>query len=67
MKFYIVMVTPVGNSDMQTEYTGTYYMTRSEAREELLKAVADVNVGTAWIEHRTKDLMLCYQEVGITL
>lgn len=66
MMFYVVMVTPVGNIDMQTEYTGTYYTTRMEAREELLKAAADPDVGTTWIERRSKDLMLAYQEVGIS-
>lgn len=62
MYYYIVMVTPVGNIDMQTEYTGTYYKTRTEARDELLKAVQDPDVGTVWIERIEKDLKLEYKE-----
>lgn len=62
MLYYVVMCTPVGNIDMMAEYTGTYYQTRSEAIEELHKAIADVNVGTTWIEKRTKDLNLEYKE-----
>ena len=60
MLYYVVMCTPVGNDDMEAEYTGNYYNTRMEAREEFLKAVADVNVETAWIEQRTKNLNLDY-------
>ena len=62
MLYYIVMVTPVGNIDMETEYTGNYFKTRAEAREELLKSAADPDVGTTWIEKRTKDLELDYKE-----
>ena len=63
MLYYVVMCTPVGNIDMMTEYTGNYYNTRMEARDELLKAAADPDVGTTWIEKRTKDLSLEYKEV----
>jgi len=62
MLYYVVMCTPVGNIDMETEYTGNYYKTRMEAREEFLQAAADVNVGTTWIEKRTKDFNIEYKE-----
>ena len=63
MMYYVVMCTPVGNVDQECEYTGTYYENRLDAREELLKAVQNINVGATWIEKRTKDLKLEYKEV----
>jgi len=62
MLYYVIMCMPVGNADQECEYTGTYYRNLPDAREELRKAINDVNVDCAWIERTTKDLELDYKE-----
>jgi len=60
MLYYVVMCMPVGNSEIEAEYTGEYYSSREEARKEYLQAKNDINVECAWIEKRSKDFNIVY-------
>lgn len=62
MLYYVVMCMPVGNDEIEAEYTGEYYSSREEARKELLQAKNDINVECAWIAMTSRDYHFEYKE-----